>query len=254
MVSVNIENGIALITIERPEALNAINRAVMDGLGDFFRSHRGDAAIKGAIITGSGEKAFAAGADIKEFASLTEEEGSALSKKGQDVYFAIENFHAPVIAAVNGFALGGGCELAMACHMRVAGEKAKFGQPEVNLGLLPGYGATQRLVHYIGKPKAIELLLTADMIDAVEAHRLGLVNQVTEQGKEVEAARAILAKIAAKAPIAVDYILQCVNASDEGKAGYVLEHQLFGKCLITEDAREGAAAFVEKRKAEFKGK
>ncbi|HRG21287.1 MAG TPA: enoyl-CoA hydratase-related protein [Saprospiraceae bacterium] len=254
MVSVNIENGIALITIERPETLNAINRAVMDGLGDFFRNHKGDAAIKGAIITGSGEKAFAAGADIKEFASLTEEEGSALSKKGQDVYFAIENFHAPVIAAVNGFALGGGCELAMACHMRVAGEKAKFGQPEVNLGLLPGYGATQRLVHYIGKPKAIELLLTADMIDAAEAHRLGLVNQVTEQGKEVEAARAILVKIAAKAPIAVDYILQCVNASDDGMVGYVLEHQLFGKCLITEDAREGAAAFVEKRKAEFKGK
>lgn len=254
MVSVNIENGIALITIERPEALNAINRQVMDGLGDFFREHAGDAAIKGVIITGRGEKAFAAGADIKEFASLTEEEGSALSKKGQDVYFAIENFHAPVIAAVNGFALGGGCELAMACHMRVAGEKAKFGQPEVNLGLLPGYGATQRLVQFIGKPKAIELLLTADMIDAAEAFRLGLINHVVEQGKEVEHAKTILEKIASKAPIAVDYILKCVNASDNSRDGYVLEYQLFGKCLVTEDAREGATAFVEKRKAEFKGK
>ena len=254
MVSVKIEEGIALLTIERPEALNAINKEVMEGLRVFFADHANDRSLRGVIITGSGEKAFAAGADIKEFSSLSEEEGAALSKKGQDVYFLIEHFHAPVVAAVNGFALGGGCELAMACHMRIAGEKARFGQPEINLGLIPGYGGTQRLVQYIGKPKAIALLLTADMINAEEALRLGLVNRVCEAGTEVEAAKNLLQKIAEKAPIAVDYMLQCVNANDGSKQGYTLEHQLFGKCIVTEDAREGAAAFVEKRKAQFKGK
>ncbi len=254
MVSVKIEEGIALLTIERPEALNAINKEVMESLRVFFADHAGDRSLRGVIITGSGEKAFAAGADIKEFSSLSEEEGAALSKKGQDVYFLMEHFHAPVVAAVNGFALGGGCELAMACHMRIAGEKAKFGQPEINLGLIPGYGGTQRLVQYIGKPKAIELLLTADMINAEEALRLGLVNRVCEAGKEVETAKNLLLKIAEKAPIAVDYMLQCVNANDNSTEGYVMEHKLFGKCIVTEDAREGAAAFVEKRKAQFKGK
>ena len=254
MVSVKIEEGIALLTIERPEALNAINKEVMESLRVFFADHAGDRSRRGVIITGSGEKAFAAGADIKEFSSLSEEEGAALSKKGQDVYFLMEHFHAPVVAAVNGFALGGGCELAMACHMRIAGEKAKFGQPEINLGLIPGYGGTQRLVQYIGKPKAIELLLTADMINAEEALRLGLVNRVCEAGKEVETAKNLLWKIAEKAPIAVDYMLQCVNANDNSTEGYVMEHKLFGKCIVTEDAREGAAAFVEKRKAHFKGK
>lgn len=254
MVSVKIEEGIALLTIERPEALNAINKEVMESLRVFFADHAGDRSLRGVIITGSGEKAFAAGADIKEFSSLSEEEGAALSKKGQDVYFLMEHFHAPVVAAVNGFALGGGCELAMACHMRIAGEKAKFGQPEINLGLIPGYGGTQRLVQYIGKPKAIELLLTADMINAEEALRLGLVNRVCEAGKEVETAKNLLLKIAEKAPIAVDYMLQCVNANDNSTEGYVMEHKLFGKCIVTEDAREGAAAFVEKRKAHFKGK
>ena len=250
MVSVKIEEGIALLTIDRPEALNAINKEVMEALGVFFRENAGNRDIRGAIITGSGEKAFAAGADIKEFASLTAEEGSALSKKGQDVYFAIENFHAPVIAAVNGFALGGGCELAMACHMRIAGAKARFGQPEVNLGLLPGYGGTQRLASYIGRAKAIELLLTADMINADEALRLGLVNHVCEAGTEVATSRALLLKIAEKAPIAIDYILRCVHAGGEG---YKMEYDLFGQCLVTDDAREGASAFVEKRKAQFKG-
>ncbi|MBK8699744.1 MAG: enoyl-CoA hydratase/isomerase family protein [Saprospiraceae bacterium] len=255
MIQTSIQEGVALITIQRPEALNAINRDVMDGLGAFFREHQYDPSLKGVIITGSGQKAFAAGADIKEFASLTEEEGAALSKKGQDVYFLIERFHVPVIAAVNGFALGGGCELAMACHMRIAGARAKFGQPEVNLGLIPGYGGTQRLAQYIGKSKAIELLLTADMIDANEAHRLGLVNHVVEEGKEVETAMGIIQKIGAKGPIAVKYILQCVNDQYNGeKDGYASEYSLFGKCLVTDDAREGAAAFVEKRKAEFKGK
>lgn len=255
-VIINIQNEIASLTINRPEALNAINREVMDSLSDFFTKHNNDLSIKGVVIYGAGEKAFVAGADIKEFAELSETEGSLLSKKGQDVFFAIEKFHAPVIAVINGFCLGGGCELAMSCHMRIATKKSRFGQPEVNLGLIPGYGATQRLVHLIGKTKAIELLLTADMIDAAEALNLGLINHTAESMDEaMNKATEILLKIALKAPIAVKHIISCVNdCMDESINGYESEYTLFGKCLATEDAKEGALAFVEKRKAVFNGK
>ncbi len=252
---INNEDGIVTITINRPEALNAINKEVMEGLGHFFTEHQNNPDIKGVIITGSGEKAFVAGADIKQFAGLNAQEGQVLSKFGQDVYFKIEQFHKPVIAAVNGFALGGGCELAMACHMRVASTKAKFGQPEVNLGLIPGYGGTQRLAQCIGKSKAIELLLTADIIDANEAKALGLVNHVVEAGEEIAKSKEIIGKIATKGPIAVQHIISCLNDYyDETKNGYKSEYEAFGACLITYDAREGATAFVEKRKAQFTGK
>lgn len=248
--------GICTITINREKAMNALNKEVFSELRYFFSKEgveRKD--LRGVIITGAGAKAFAAGADIKEFAGLTEEKASQLSKNGQDVFFMIEQFHVPVIAAVNGFALGGGCELAMACHLRIAGEKARFGQPEVNLGIIPGYGGSQRLVHLIGKSKAMELLLTADMVKADEAHRLGLANHVVEQGQEVAKAEEILRKIATKAPIAIAKTIECVNMNfSDTVNGFDYEVKCFGACAATEDFKEGAAAFVEKRPADFKGK
>lgn len=251
-----IEDGIAVVTISREKALNALNTQTMTELSHFF----GEAAyeiegLKGIVVTGAGEKAFVAGADITEFSSLSPEEGMQFAKRGQDIFFLIERFPKPVVAAVNGFALGGGCELAMACHLRIAGEKAKFGQPEVNLGLIPGYGGTQRLIQYIGKTKAMELLMTADIIGAVDAHQLGLVNSVVPSGAEVLKARELIEKIAAKAPFAISRIIESVNAYfEEGLDGYWKEVDAFGECCGTEDFKEGAAAFVEKRKANFQGK
>ena len=249
-------NGIVTLTIHREKALNALNSGTFSELNQFFgHDAKQIHGLKGVIITGAGEKAFAAGADITEFSALDAKQGEALAKRGQDVFFLIENFNHPVIAAVNGFALGGGCELTMACHMRVAGEKAKFGQPEVNLGLVPGYGGTQRLIQYIGKGKALELLLTADMIGAEEALRLGLVNYVVPQGEEVAKATEILEKIATKAPFAVKKIIDSVNAYfASGKSGFEAELDAFGLCCSTDDFKEGAAAFVEKRKPVFMGK
>lgn len=256
IVQVAIEHGIATLTISREKALNALNRQTLDELKHFFEAYGPSIEnLKGVVITGAGEKAFVAGADITEFSGLSATEGQALAQRGQDIFFLIERFHRPVIAAVNGFALGGGCELAMACHLRIAGEKARFGQPEVNLGLIPGYGGTQRLIQYIGKTKAMELLLTADMIGAEDALRLGLINQIVPAGEEVARAKEMLEKIATKAPFAISKIIETVNAYfEDGEDGFGKEVSAFGECCGTEDFIEGAAAFVEKRKANFTGK
>ncbi len=246
-------NGILLVTVNRPQALNALNTATFSDLKQFFGEDapkRTD--IKGIILTGAGEKAFVAGADITEFLKLDVASASQLSKRGQDIFLLIERFAKPVIAAVNGFALGGGCELAMACHLRIAGERAKFGQPEVNLGIIPGYGGSQRLIQYIGKTKALELLLTSDMLNAEEALRLGLVNHVVPAGQEVAKATEILEKIATKGPFAVQKVIEAVNAYfAPGEGGFDKEVSAFGEAAGTADFKEGASAFLEKRKANF---
>lgn len=249
-------DGILLVTLNRAKALNALNRQTMTELQTFFGEDApARTGIKGIILTGAGDRAFVAGADIKEFLELDAEKGAAMAKRGQDVFFLIERFPKPVVAAVNGFALGGGCELAMACHLRIASETARFGQPEVNLGIIPGYGGTQRLLQYIGKSKAVELLMTGDMIDAREAYRLGLVNYVLPAGELIGKARELIDKIAAKGPIAIAKVVEAVNAYfDKDQDGFAREVQAFGHTTGTEDFREGAAAFIEKRKATFKGK
>ncbi len=255
-LQVELQDGIAVVTIRREKALNALNKATMSELRRFF-GEEGLAmpGLKGVVLTGAGEKAFVAGADITEFSGLTAVEGAAFAREGQEVFDLVEQFPRPVIAAVNGFALGGGCELAMACHLRIAGERARFGQPEVNLGLIPGYGGTQRLVQYVGKGKALELLMTADMISAEEALRLGLVNYVVPTGQEVAKAREIIEKIATKAPVAISKVIEAVNAYfAPGINGFVFEAKAFGACCGTEDFREGVSAFMEKRPARFQGK
>lgn len=255
-LQIDLTDGILTVTISREKALNALNSQTMSELNHFFgEAAPAMAGIKGIVLTGAGEKAFVAGADITEFQGLSPQQGKELAQRGQDVFFLIERFKKPVVAAVNGFALGGGCELAMACHLRVAGEKARFGQPEVNLGLIPGYGGTQRLIQYIGKTKATELLMTADMIGAEEAYRLGLVNYVVPAGEEVLKAKELIEKIATKAPFAIAKIIKTVNAYfAEDTDGFSTEVNAFGECCATDDFQEGAAAFVEKRKAVFAGK
>ncbi len=249
------ENGILTISINRPDKLNALNKIVFDELNKALDELESDASLKSAIITGSGPKAFVAGADISEFSGLTKEQAMQLAKRGQDTFFRIENSSKPIVAAVNGFALGGGCELAMACHFRIASENAKFGQPEVNLGLIPGYGGTQRLVQLIGKGKALELLMSAGMVDAQEAKSLGLVNHVTLPEVLLEHTRQILTVINSKAPLAVAGCIKAANAVfDETQNGYDAEVREFGNCFDTEDMKEGTTAFLEKRKAEFKGR
>ncbi len=250
------EGNILVIRINREKAMNALNAATMLELKHFFgedalqRHH-----IRGIILTGAGDRAFVAGADIKEFLDLDASKGAEMAQRGQDIFFLIENFHKPVVAAVNGFALGGGCELAMACHLRIAGEKARFGQPEVNLGIIPGYGGTQRLVQYLGKTRAMELLLTGDMLGAEDALRLGLVNYVVPAGEEVAKAKELLAKIIEKGPIAIAKVIESVNAYFlHDVDGFAHEVEAFGHTTGTADFREGAAAFIEKRKADFKGK
>jgi enoyl-CoA hydratase len=250
-----LENGILTVTINRPNALNALNTDVFTDLDEVFSNYAPSIDnLVGVIITGSGEKAFVAGADIKEFTSIDAKGAENLAKRGQGIFDKIENFNRPVIAAVNGFALGGGCELSMACHIRIAGEKARFGQPEVNLGLTPGYAGTQRLVRYIGKAKALELLLTADMIKADEALRLGLVNYVVPAGEEVAKATELLTKIGTKAPFAVSKVIECVNAYYTDEDGQNMEAIAFGECAATEDFVEGVSAFIEKRAANFTGR
>jgi len=251
----SLENGILTITINRPDKLNALNAAVFTDLNNVVDEINNTAAIKSAIITGAGPKAFVAGADISEFGSLDKTAAMALAKRGQDIFAKIENSPKPIVAAVNGFALGGGCELAMACHFRVAAENAKFGQPEVNLGLIPGYGGTQRLVQLIGKGKAMELLMSAHMIDANEAKQLGLVNYVTTPETLLEHTKKILDIINTKAPLAIAGCIKAANAVfSETKDGFAEEINEFGNSFDTEDMKEGTSAFLEKRKAAFKGK
>lgn len=256
VVRIHNEDGIVTMTINRPKALNAINAGVMTSLNRWFNEgYKEVRGLKGVIITGSGEKAFAAGADIKEFSSLSADEGVAKSKYGHDTYDAIERFHVPVIAAINGFALGGGCELAMACHIRIATPASKFGQPEVNLGLIPGYGGTQRLVQLIGKGRALELLLTADMIDAETACNYGLVNHIVEADELLTFCTKIIAKTASKGPNSIAHTIRIVNAYfDKDVDGFKEEYTTFGQLLTEEECKEGVAAFVEKRKADFQRK
>ena len=254
-ILVENNDGIMILTINRPAALNALNKDVFAELDFFFSeyAHKID-DLKGVVITGSGEKAFVAGADITEFLGMSVEEGSAKSRIGMDILFKIENFPKPVIAAVNGFSLGGGNELAMACHFIIAGEKAKFGQPEMNLGLITGYGGTQRLPRYVGKAKALELLLTGDIINAQEAKDLGLVNHVTEPGKVIEKAVEIINKISSKSPYATARMIEAINAYyDNTKNGYEVEIDNFGRTIGSHDGQEGSKAFTEKRKPDFKG-
>jgi len=249
------KEGILYLTVNRESKLNALNLATLEEIRNIFNEVSDNKDIKAVIITGSGEKAFIAGADISEIAELNELNARKFAENGQEIFNLIENCHKPVIAVVNGFALGGGCELAMACHMRIAAANAKFGQPEVNLGIIPGYGGTQRLTYLVGRGKATELMMTGDMIDAEEARSLGLVNHVLPTKEEaVIKAEEIIRKIMSKAPLAIGMIVDCVNAvftSDEN--GFQTEANSFARCVKSGDYKEGTSAFLEKRKPEFKG-
>jgi enoyl-CoA hydratase len=249
-----LSEGIYVITINRPDKMNALNKDVFTDLNKAVDEINNNPDIKSAIITGAGVKAFVAGADITEFSGLDKAGAMALAKRGQDIFFKIENSRKPIVAAVNGFALGGGCELAMACHFRIASENAKFGQPEVNLGLIPGYGGTQRLTQLIGKGRAIELLISAAMIDAATALQYGLVNYVVPQTELLDKAKTVLQVINSKAPVAVAKCIEVANTVfDETKNGFAEEIRSFGDCFVTEDMKEGTTAFLEKRKASFTG-
>ncbi|KAF9659359.1 MULTISPECIES: enoyl-CoA hydratase/isomerase family protein [Tenacibaculum] len=249
-------NALATITINRPKKLNALNKATIEELHNAFKALEEDASIKVIIITGSGEKAFVAGADISEFAHFSVEEGGMLARKGQEILFDfVENLSTPVIAAVNGFALGGGLELAMACHFRVASDNAKMGLPEVSLGVIPGYGGTQRLPQLVGKGKAMELIMTAGMISADEAKETGLINHVTSQEELLPLAQKIASKIMRNSSVAISAAIKAVNDNfKDGVNGFESEITEFGNCFGTEDFKEGTTAFLEKRKPEFPGK
>ena len=247
---------IAYVTLNRPKVLNALNKKTWENLHAAFEDARDDPAIRGVILTGAGDKAFIAGADISEVATITAVEAEKSSRYGQEVLNLVENLGKPVIAAVNGFALGGGCETAMACTIRVATEKAKFGQPEVTLGIIPGGGGTQRLPRLVGKGRALQLILSGEMINAQEAYRIGLVNEVVPVAADlIPRAEAILNQIFKNAPIAVKYSLEAVNRGLETSVaeGLSLEASLFGICASTEDKKEGTQAFLQKRHANFKG-
>jgi len=248
------ENGVLTITINRENVLNALNVATLQEIMDAINNIQEDKGVSGAILTGAGAKAFAAGADIAEFADFDAEQGKTMSEAGHMVMNTIETSKKPVIAAVNGFALGGGCELAMACHIRIASDNARFGQPEVNLGLVPGYAGTQRLVQLVGKSKAIELLITGDAIKADEAKSLGLVNHVVTQDELMSKCHEILNKVKTKAPQAVERVLSLVNAyNDKNTDGFAEESIEFGNSFATKDFKEGVDAFLNKRKASFTG-
>lgn len=248
------KNDIAILTINRESALNALNKSVFDDLLNFFADgYKNISNLKGVVITGVGAKAFAAGADIKEFMDYSVEEAQKLSKRGHDIFNLIENFHVPVIAAVNGFALGGGCELTLCCHLRIAGEKARFGLPELNLGLVPGYAGTQRLHQVVGKAKALEMLMTSDMVGADEAVRIGLANHAVEAGEEVNKAMSIIEKIATKGPNAVAAAIQLTNIYyNNSENGFEAEQRIFGSLFRQAESEEGIQAFLDKRAPEFR--
>lgn len=254
-ILVEKNQAIATVTINRPSKLNALNKQTIEELHNAFKQLESDKEVRAIIITGSGEKAFVAGADISEFASFNVSEGSELAKKGQELLFNfVENLQIPVIAAVNGFALGGGLELAMASHIRIASDNAKMGLPEVTLGVIPGYGGTQRLPQLIGKGRANELIMTAQMIDATTALSYGLVNHVVPQADLLSKAMEIAEKIAKNSPTAITQAIKAVNANyTDGVNGFDVEIDRFGFCFGTEDFKEGTTAFLEKRKADFKG-
>jgi enoyl-CoA hydratase/carnithine racemase len=246
----------AYVTVNRPKVLNALNKATWADLRTAFEDARDDAAVRGVILTGAGDKAFIAGADISELARLTAFEAEQSSRFGQEVLDLIEDLGKPVIAAVNGFALGGGCETAMACTIRIAAEHAQFGQPEVKLGLVPGGGGTQRLPRLVGKGRALQLILSGGMISAQEAYRIGLVNEIVPATNLITRAEAILKQISANAPIAVKFALEVTNKGLETSQneGLLLEASYFGLCAATEDKKEGTSAFLEKRSPQFRGR
>src|SRR5467141_2910359 len=247
---------IAYVTLNRPKVMNALNKATINELRVAFEDARDDSTVRGVILTGAGEKAFAAGADIAEIANNTAVEAEEATRRGQALTDLIENIGKPVVAAVNGFALGGGCELAMACTIRVAAESAKFGQPEVKIGIMPGAGGTQRLPRLVGKGRALQLILSGEIISAQEAYRIGLVNEVVPVADLIKRAEAILKQILSNAPLAVKYSLEAVNRGLETSQaeGQSLEASLFGLCAGTEDKKEGTQAFLQKRPAQFQAR
>ncbi len=250
------KDSIAYVTLNRPKVLNALNKKTWADLRTAFEAARDDAAVQGVILTGAGDKAFIAGADISELANVSAVEAEESSTFGQEVLNLVENLGKPVIAAINGFALGGGCETAMACTIRVASEHAKFGQPEVKLGLIPGGGGTQRMPRLVGKGRALQIILSGEIISAQEAYRIGLVNEVVPAADVITRAEAILKQIFSNAPIAVKYSLEAVNKGLETSVaeGLSLEASLFGLCAGTEDKREGTQAFLQKRAPQFQGR
>lgn len=246
-------DGIATVTINRPDKLNALNSTVLDELQTVVRQLSDDKNVRGVMITGAGKKAFVAGADIKELSSLDKAKGEKLSKRGQAIFDEIETSSKPVVAVVNGYALGGGAELALACHVRIASENAVFGLPEVSLGLIPGYGGTQRLPQLIGKAKAMELILTGGQLKAAEAKEAGLVSEVTSLDEANSAAKKLLLKILKNSPVAISKAITAVNSAFI-RDGFETESAQFGELFTTEDFKEGTSAFLEKRKADFKGR
>ena len=247
-------DGVLTISISRPEALNALNLKTLSELITVLQQTYQHADYRGIILIGDGEKAFVAGADIKELSALSHDQALAFAQNGQRLFKLIEDCPKPIIAAVNGYALGGGCELAMACHIRIASENARFGQPEVNLGIIPGYGGTQRLTQLVGRGKALELMMTGDMIKASEAKDIGLVNHVVPQDQLMEFSKNMMSRILSKGPVAVSYVIRSVNAGfGFEQAGYETEAQYFAACTTTQDFKEGTDAFISKRQPQFKG-